>query len=304
VTGAILIGYRYGITLWDWIKLLIVPAVIAAGGLWFNAQQREREEQLASERAQDAAVQAYLDQLTQLLVTERDQDLLRMQVDDEVRQVIQARSVPLLRSVTADRRWSLIQFLSLMGLLGKDQPVVSLAGADLRGVDGHRAPLRCVHLQEANLSAADLSEADLRASNLSEADLSEADLQGANLSASILLRAELREAHLGGAHVSVANLSEANLHKANLRKADLSASNLSGVDFSEADLRGARLNLCDLRGSNLSSADLSGVEGITNEELERQAYSLKGATMPNGQQYEDWLKSKDREANGNNYGSS
>ncbi len=27
------IGYPYDITLWDWLKLLIVPAVIAAGGL-------------------------------------------------------------------------------------------------------------------------------------------------------------------------------------------------------------------------------------------------------------------------------
>jgi hypothetical protein len=43
MTIAVLIGYRYGITLWDWIKLLIVPAVIAGGGLWFNRQQRERE---------------------------------------------------------------------------------------------------------------------------------------------------------------------------------------------------------------------------------------------------------------------
>jgi hypothetical protein len=33
----ILIGHRYGITLWDWIKLLIVPAVNAGGGIW---QQR------------------------------------------------------------------------------------------------------------------------------------------------------------------------------------------------------------------------------------------------------------------------
>jgi hypothetical protein len=29
--------------LWDWLKLLIVPAVLAAGGLWFNRQQHERE---------------------------------------------------------------------------------------------------------------------------------------------------------------------------------------------------------------------------------------------------------------------
>ena len=35
------IGFYYGITLWAWIKLLIVPAVIAAGALWFNRQQQE-----------------------------------------------------------------------------------------------------------------------------------------------------------------------------------------------------------------------------------------------------------------------
>ena len=37
------IGYSYDVTLWDWLKLLIVPAVIAAGGLWFNQQQQERQ---------------------------------------------------------------------------------------------------------------------------------------------------------------------------------------------------------------------------------------------------------------------
>jgi hypothetical protein len=50
LTVSILIGYRYGITLWDWIKLLIVPAVLAGGGFWFNVQQREREQRIASER--------------------------------------------------------------------------------------------------------------------------------------------------------------------------------------------------------------------------------------------------------------
>jgi hypothetical protein len=46
------IGYSYGVTLWDWLKLLIVPAVIAGGGFWFNQQQRERELQIADQRAQ------------------------------------------------------------------------------------------------------------------------------------------------------------------------------------------------------------------------------------------------------------
>jgi hypothetical protein len=49
---------------------------------------------------------------------------------------------------------------------------------------------------------------------------------------------------------------------------------------------------------NLSGADLSYAEGITNEELEQQAASLEGATMPNGQRYQDWLKSKSRAEEG------
>src|SRR5687768_14763362 len=69
-----LIGLPFGITLWEWVKLLIVPAVIAAGGLWYNAQQREGELKIADRRAQDLALQAYLDQMSQLL-TDKEQPL-------------------------------------------------------------------------------------------------------------------------------------------------------------------------------------------------------------------------------------
>ena len=53
-----------------------------------------------------------------------------------------------------------------------------------------------------------------------------------------------------------------------------------------------------LSGANLSGANLSGAVGITSEELEQQAKSLEGATMPDGQKYEDWLKSQGRESDG------
>jgi Pentapeptide repeats (8 copies) len=70
------------------------------------------------------------------------------------------------------------------------------------------------------------------------------------------------------------------------------------IDLRDADLSGADLTGADLTGAylfdaNLSDANLSGAEGITNEELERKAASLKGATMPNGQKYEAWLKDKE-----------
>ena len=82
---------------------------------------------------------------------------------------------------------------------------------------------------------------------------------------------------------------------ADLRGADLRTANLSGADLSDVYLSGA-----DLSGADLSGADLSGAEGITREELERQAYSLEGATMPDGQKYENWLKDNGHGADGEN----
>jgi len=86
----------------------------------------------------------------------------------------------------------------------------------------------------------------------------------------------LAGADLSGAILSGMNLREANLSGANLRKAELN----------EADLSGAWLS-----GADLSDANLSSATGITEEQLD-QVESLEGATMPNGQKYEDWLKDK------------
>jgi 2-iminobutanoate/2-iminopropanoate deaminase len=91
-----------------------------------------------------------------------------------------------------------------------------------------------------------------------------------------------------------ADLSKAYLRIANLREATLSHTNLSDAFLKEADLSKALLNGANLSKADLSGADLSGAQGITNEELEQQAAYLKGATMPNGQKYEDWLKDREK----------
>jgi uncharacterized protein YjbI with pentapeptide repeats len=57
----------------------------------------------------------------------------------------------------------------------------------------------------------------------------------------------------------------------------------------KAHLRDADLRDANLNGANLNGADLSGAEGITFKKLKQPA-SLEGATLPNGQKYEDWLK--------------
>jgi len=252
--------------LWDWLQLLIVPAALALGVYWLNRAQQEQALEVENQRAQDAALQAYLDQLTQLLVMQRDDSLVRMQVDDEVRKVIQARSEPLLRSLDSTRRWSLILFLSGMSLLARDRPLINLAEADLRGIDGRGAPLAGV----------DLGQAELRGANLKAAHLEEANLNGTHLEEAVLYKARLKGALLNGAHLEEAILSEARLEGAVLNGA-----NLEGASLYDACLEGAHLYKACLEGAHLEGADLSGAKKLIQSQIE-VAYGDNATVLPEG----------------------
>jgi hypothetical protein len=60
----------------------------------------------------------------------------------------------------------------------------------------------------------------------------------------------------------------------------------------------AAISLRERRSSLLSpwldGANLTDAKGVTNEELAQQAWSLKGATTPDGQKYEEWLKDREK----------
>src|SRR5215204_5915811 len=100
-------------TLWDSLELLIIPAVLAGVGIWFNRQQRERELEIAREqrereveiadrRAQDEALQAYLDQIGQLLL-DKDRPLRQTGEPDEVQMLARARTLTVLRRLDGER---------------------------------------------------------------------------------------------------------------------------------------------------------------------------------------------------------
>jgi hypothetical protein len=185
---------------WDWLKLLVVPVVIAGVGIWFNRQQRERELEIAERRTQDEALQAYLDVMSQLLTDEK-RPLHRAQIGDSLSSVARARTLTVLPRLDGGRKARVVQFLYESGLIAKKRPIIDLLRADLRGANLRRAGLRGADLQGANLSGADLFKADLKWADLSFADLSGADLRGVDL-----LKAELWSTNLKGADLRRASL--------------------------------------------------------------------------------------------------
>jgi uncharacterized protein YjbI with pentapeptide repeats len=78
---------------------------------------------------------------------------------------------------------------------------------------------------------------------------------------------------------------------------------LQDANLSSAVLENANLTNADLTNANLRDAYLSEATGWTMEQLEA-AKTLEGAIMPNGQKYEDWIKSKGRGEGGENSGPS
>jgi uncharacterized protein YjbI with pentapeptide repeats len=277
--------------LWDWLQLLsalAIPIVIAVAGFWFTAQQEQRQQQiekqraenehrLEDQRAQDAALQAYLDQMNNLLL---EHNLRNSKEDSGVRTLARARTLTVLGRLDPSRKTAVMEFLveaELVGGIEGRGPIISLNGADLSGAD---------------LSGADLSDADLRDADLRGANLRDADLGGADLSDAILNFAYLNRADLSGAKLRDAILSGANLRDADLRGANLSDAILNFAYLNRADLSGAELRDADLSGAELIGANLHGANGVTKEGLGRfyagekvQGYSLEGTIMPDGTIY-------------------
>jgi len=279
-------GFR-GKTFWSWLELLVVPLALAGIGLWFTAQQETRQQKLAEQRAQDEALQAYLDQMSMLIL---EKDLRSSDVetplhfsneDSDVRTLARARTLTVLSRLDPSRKEDVMEFLLEANLLvqkgsegSEGASVVVLAGTGMVQLPEGRGLLVRTG---ADLSGVDLRGTYLHDTYLAAVDLSNADLQDADLS-----NAELTAVNLNGADLRRVALSEARLQEAFLQNTRLNDANLSGADLVGADLRNA----------DLSGADLSGAQGVTDGHL-AEARSLEGATMPNGQKYEDWLKDRE-----------
>jgi oligoendopeptidase F len=125
----------------DWLQLAIIPAAIAIGVWWLNRLQQQRDQQLADQRAQveraaaekraqierdaaekraetgreiaednqhEAALQAYIDNMSALLL---ENDLSNQVQLDKVRKIGRVRTLTVLRRCDGKRKAIVLQFL-------------------------------------------------------------------------------------------------------------------------------------------------------------------------------------------------
>jgi uncharacterized protein YjbI with pentapeptide repeats len=251
------VGRRSG----DWLPIigaLLVPLVIALG-TWAITWQLAKLENQRTRQAQKIENQR----------AEAERELAVQRAQDEALQSYLNQMSSLL--LEKDLRTS-----------KEDSEVRTLARARTLTVLGRLDPSRKTAIMQFLVEADLVQRVDGKDPiiSLSSADLSDVGLL---------------EADLSGAFLRVADLSGADLSFADLSDTDLSAA-LSDAYLYKADLSGANLSHANLSGAYLGRANLSEARGWTEKQLQ-QAKSLIYATMPNGQKYEDWLKSQGREEN-------
>jgi len=273
-------------TVRDWLPIagaLFIPVVIALGTWRITWQQGKIEDQraqaernVAEQRAQDEALQAYLDQMNQLLL---DKDLRASDKDSEVRTLARARTLTVLGRLGPSRQGQVVQFLAEADLLR--QHIISLNEADLSG-----ANLTDANLDEADLNHAKLGLTFLEGAQLTFANLTDADL-GSGASADYL-EDHKAEGFTGwlGTDLSGANLSYANLSGANLSDVQADFASLGYADLTDVNLSGAILSNASLGGAyEYPIKDQAHKKLVDDKKLEEQAVSLDGAIMPDGSKH-------------------
>ena len=222
-------------TLWDWLQLLIVPAIlIGITFVWSYTQTRNEnkrdDRRIAADRAaaeqarQDTTLQAYLDEMSRLML---EKSLLKSKRMSPVQAVARTVTLTTLRRLDGERRGEVLRFLWEAGLIVF--ATVRLENADFAGANLEHAPLGASYMRRVVLRGANLKGALMQRDFLQEADLSGADLEGADLGG----------AYLGGANLEGANLKRAAAYRANFAGANFSGADVDGANFEFANLRGA-----------------------------------------------------------------
>ncbi len=264
-----------------------ITAAVGLTNLYFSRRNLEQQQEalrqqrkLEARRAQDTALQAYYQQVGQLLI---EHNLFATERED-IKLLVRAQTLTVLRELDGQRKEGIVVFLYGAQLINGDEPIINLEHADLTGVNLNDINLWQVEQQKGtrvSLVKSDLRKASFIHSRLNNANLEGTDLRGATFHKAILPAANLRNADIREqTDLTQADLRHAVLMNARLNEADLQGAKLTDANLARATLKGANLTGADLTGADLTAADFEGAT-VTEEQLSK-ARSLRFTKMPDG----------------------
>jgi uncharacterized protein YjbI with pentapeptide repeats len=320
--GKIVTAYEFqrGRTLWDWMQLLVVPALLFVAGYWFNKKLKEREATVALNTERAAALQKYFDAVADLITkgsqsvpsnsSSSDQQPSSAKAGEKSA-VGQDRKAGTPEALNSNEVTFALQGLSLNNVYLKD---VDLRGADLRSVDLKDAFIDETTLidkkwqlvwkivnngfvrkrwdEEVNLSNADLAYTCLNGAELGNFNLEGADLRGATFDGAHFEGAKIdKKTRIDSKWSLVWKLANDRAGESDPEGRDLSRANLQGLrgkksfreaDISQTDLSFAVLDEPDFR-QVIGSRTVFNEAEMTGAKFSRGillAAEFKGAKLP------------------------
>ena len=208
-------------TLWDWLDLLIIPAVIAIIGWSYNKADKTKTRRSEEEKAQNETLNLFIQKLT-ILVTEKN---LLNDTSGQIKAIARTTINLSFNCLNGERKGQALQFLYESNLID-NQPIINLVGSNLRNI-----VLDEIVLSKSEIRGAYFNNASLLDTNLNEANLIGCDFTKANLSGSLTRNLDL---------------SYSDLTEAKLMNMDLTTVNFEGVTLTKANLKGSKITKCQL----------------------------------------------------------
>ena len=286
-------------TLWDLVQLLVVPVLLVVIALSFNASQASRDRSRDEEARREATLDSYFVQMSDLML---DGHLLNSKERSPVRQVARTITLATVRRLDGRRKGEDRRFLSEAGLLDgaadyrsprylSSGGVVSLSGADLRGVDLASAVISPSPLHYVNSRVLDtvvVLDGDLRGAifddailgrvyfadgvGLSDASFKRTSLFDSDLPRALLEDVSFNKATLDGVNLRCANLERATFDGAHIERGTFESASLDNASFVGAEFNvGAydprltgprRTSFADARGGNVDFSDAENLSSV------------------------------------------
>jgi hypothetical protein len=180
-------------TFWNWMELLIVPLILAAGAMYLDMSQTAKQDELETSRIEEARriederhkvgiLNDYRGVITELV---KDNGLLSGTPDNGAVEAAKSITDATLSQLDGPQKGALLSFLFHSKLIGhpeRPNAVISLFNSDFRGAALTNANLSSAILNDTDLSGADLTGALLWGTQFNEFTV----LAGADFSGVVL----------------------------------------------------------------------------------------------------------------------
>jgi uncharacterized protein YjbI with pentapeptide repeats len=200
--------------LWNWLELLIIPVILAFGGLSIQSQQAKKQEDENTKKAQQESLKKYYQNVINLVDIRQEKkdfdkeniylsltDKLNQEQYREEKKALESFTRLIFSEINGSQKRQVIEFLYGLGLIkcseNKDKTLNCNDALSLNKVDIRNANLSYLSLPNASFKGAYLNNANLSNSNLELVNFENASLEDVNLELARLSNINFANANFG-----------------------------------------------------------------------------------------------------------